>query len=109
MLENEQLLSLTAAAALFPARRRGRKPSFGCIWRWCTRGIGGVRLECVRVGNCTCTSREAVGRFIQQLTAADARLHPAPAPMRTPRQRQREIAKADEALRAAGVLKEDRV
>ena len=34
------------------------------VWRWATRGVGGIRLETVKVGGRKLTSRQAIGRFI---------------------------------------------
>jgi hypothetical protein len=66
-----------------PARRRGRKPAVSTFFRWAAKGVGGVRLEVIRVGNTLCTSREAVARFCVALTEclpADAAPTPAARP-----------------------------
>lgn len=39
------------------------------VYRWCTRGIRGVRLEYVQVGGVRATSEAAVVRFFETLTA----------------------------------------
>ena len=42
----------------------GRRPDKTTLYRWCLRGVGGVRLEHVRLGNRILTSRQAITRFI---------------------------------------------
>lgn len=59
------LLTLAQAARTFPVR-----PSPSTLWRWRSRGIGGVRLETVMVGGRRYVSREALERFVGELTAA---------------------------------------
>lgn len=66
---DETLLSLAAAAAELPRRRRGKPTHVSTLHRWATRGLRGVRLEVLRVGGTTCTSREALQRFFTRLTA----------------------------------------
>ena len=70
-ITTEQVLTLRDAAKLLPRRRRGRKPHFSTLWRWATRGLRGVRLETIRIGNCLCTSHEALQRFFDLLSAED--------------------------------------
>ena len=101
---SEELVSLTDAAKLLPKRRRGRKPSFCCLWRWSTRGCRGVVLESIRIGGTICTSVQALQRFFDALTAQDSGHGQAAPPIRTSRQRERAVAKADAHLRAEGVL-----
>ena len=59
------LLSLAQAARSLPGR-----PSPSTLWRWRSRGIGGVRLETVMIGGRRYVSREALERFVGELTAA---------------------------------------
>jgi hypothetical protein len=48
----------------------GRRPDKSSMTRWAHRGVGGVRLEAVRIGGATLvTSRQAVHRFIVARTA----------------------------------------
>jgi hypothetical protein len=35
---------------------RGRKLAFSTLFRWCTPGLHGVRLESIRIGGVLCTS-----------------------------------------------------
>lgn len=101
---SEELIALKDVPPLLPRRRRGRKPSFGCVWRWATRGCRGVRLETIRVGATLCTSKAALQRFCEALTAQDNSVNSPSPPIRTSRQRERQIAAADEHLRREGVL-----
>lgn len=34
------------------------------IWRWAQRGVGGIKLETVKIGGKKLTSRQALTRFI---------------------------------------------
>ena len=62
----EQLLDLREAAEWLP-RKHGTKPvHVSTLYRWSSKGSKGVRLETVRVGGRTCTSLEALSRFIQE-------------------------------------------
>ena len=45
--------------------------SISAAYRWCQRGLRGVKLETIRVGGALITSREAVQRFANQLTQLD--------------------------------------
>ena len=60
---NERLLSLTEVAALI-GRCTGKKPSLSTIWRWCTKGVRGVRLATCRIGNGHFVRRSDLNDFI---------------------------------------------
>jgi hypothetical protein len=66
---SETLISLADAAAELPRRRRGRKVHISCLYRWSTAGCRGVVLESIQVGATRCTSREALQRFFERLSA----------------------------------------
>ena len=66
---SEQIITLAQAAAELPRRRRGRKCHVSTIYRWTVAGCRGVKLEFVQVGATRCTSRAALGRFFDRLTA----------------------------------------
>lgn len=72
-LRNEEIVSLSQAAKLLPFRRAGRPTHASTLWRWATNGIRGVRLETIQVGGTRCTSRQALQRFCERLSAAGAR------------------------------------
>jgi hypothetical protein len=64
-LSEEGLISIDDAVALFPYRISRRS-----AFRWAKHGVGGVLLESTCVGVRRFTSREAVRRFIEAVTAA---------------------------------------
>lgn len=66
---SEALITLAEAAEGLPRRRRGRKTHISTLYRWATAGCRGVRLETVQVGATRCTSREALQRFFERLSA----------------------------------------
>lgn len=47
----------------------GQRPDKTTLYRWCLRGVGGVRLEHIRLGDRILTSRQAITRFIDARTA----------------------------------------
>ena len=69
-LTREHLLSFAEAVSYLPTIN-GRHHAPSTMYRWCRRGIGGVRLEYIRIGRNMATSREALDRFFLQLAAAD--------------------------------------
>jgi hypothetical protein len=71
--------------------------------RWHRVGVRGVLFEAVLVGGQLCSSKEAISRFIERVTAARSGTgKSAPQPTRTTRQRQRSSERADQALEAQG-------
>lgn len=107
-IDNETLLSLTEATKVLP-RVNGKRPAIATLWRWCRKGLRGVRLEYVRVGRSIATSREALNRFFNALAALDAspglpeNTPTIPALTPTPRARQRILDEADRILERAGI------
>lgn len=65
----EHLVSIARASAHLPPRSTGRAVHATTVYRWCTRGVGGVILESIAIGGCTYTSREAIQRFAERLTS----------------------------------------
>lgn len=98
-LTEENVISLTEAAKLFPRRRRGAKPHLSTLWRWATAGYRGAKLETIRVGATLCTSTEAVQRFITAMTTGK----PADSSAPSPKLRQRQIEAAEKRLASAGI------
>lgn len=72
MLDNEDLVVLTKAAAWIADRTGDRRPNISTLHRWATRGVRGVVLETVAVGHVRYTSIEAVQRFLEAKPAAPA-------------------------------------
>ena len=68
-IENETLISLAEAAAIVPCGRKGRTPDVKTVYSWTTNGCRGVVLESVQIGGRRGTSKEAVRRFIEAMTA----------------------------------------
>jgi hypothetical protein len=91
-ISSERLISLAEATKVLPGR-----PHLSCLHRWRLRGVAGIKLETVRVGGRRYTSDEALQRFIAAVTAAaDGKA----VPVRTPRQRVRDIERAERELAA---------
>ena len=69
-LLNETIVPLSAVP-----QRLANRPHSSTVWRWTCRGVGGVKLETVRIGHAVFTSEEAVTRFLCRInspTPADA-------------------------------------
>ncbi len=95
-LSEEVPITLREAARTLP----GGAVHVSTVHRWRLKGCRGVRLETFLRGGVRHTTREAIERFFATTTAAadgDA------TPVRTSRQRQREIAAAERELEAAGI------
>lgn len=63
----EELIPLTQAPEHLPWGRQGRPVHVSTVWRWVYRGVGGVKLESIKIGGTRYTSREALRRFLDQL------------------------------------------
>ncbi len=105
----ETAIPLTQAAVELPRRRGGRKTHVSTLYRWATGGCRGVVLETINVGATRCTSREAMQRFFEQLSAPNAagqadRTTPPPVhrSARSVAQRERDAVKAGQKLAARG-------
>lgn len=59
----EQLVPLHDVPKILPLRGNGKRIHISAVYRWAQRGVRGTRLEVVRVGGTTYTSREALQRF----------------------------------------------
>ena len=104
-LTQETLLTFAQAARLFPPARLGRPVNISTIWRWCMKGVrvpgvGVVRLEHIRIGGRTLTSREAISRFAARQTPATEDTTPR---LRTPGQRRRASERAERELDRIGI------
>jgi hypothetical protein len=65
MLNTESIVSLAEASDILP-----NKPSHTTLWRWCRKGLRGVKLEHRRCGRTIYTSIQALDRFTQALAVA---------------------------------------
>jgi hypothetical protein len=91
-LFSEKLISLPQAAKLFPCSQAGRTVHVGAVYRAAKRGHGGVRLETVRTPRLA-TSREAVARYFEALTARSMNPEP-PRPRHQERRRHEHVSAA---------------
>jgi hypothetical protein len=101
-VQDEQVISLREACGLLPRRRAGKKPAIETLYRWSLRGCRGIKLETVQVGGTRCTSREALQRFCDALTAA-AGTSTASVAQAVDCRRRAEIAAAERICNAAGI------
>lgn len=93
---NETPISLAKAARTLP----GGPVHISTLYRWQNKGVGGVRLRTFKRGGGRYTYPSWLEEFFAALTAvADG----APAPSRSPRQREREISTAERACEQAGI------
>jgi len=63
----EDVVSITQARDELQ-RLTTRRPDKATLARWIHRGVGGIRLEAVRIGSQLVTSRQALTRFITDRT-----------------------------------------
>lgn len=99
--QKEQLipLRLVPRLRLLPVKPGHRhRLNLSTVYRWSTRGVRGRVLETLQVGGTRCTSVEALTRFFGGLTAGAHSAIP-----RTPSRCDRELRRANESLRAAGI------
>ena len=66
-LQHETVLSLSEAIEHLPHRRGDRGVHVATLYRWCQRGLHGVKLETLQVGGTKCTSLAALQRFLSGL------------------------------------------
>jgi len=97
-LTTEQVVSLSEATKKLPRRRGGKRPHVATLYRWAVRGVRGIKLETLRVGGTLCTSLEALQRFCERCTDPSIATRPS-----TTKARERDIAKAERELEAAGI------
>lgn len=74
LVPGDKLESLTSILKndWFP-RPNGKPMSVATLSLWATRGVRGVVLETVSIGQCVCTSKDRVDRFFAALTEAKRR------------------------------------
>jgi len=89
---SETLIPLREVPRLLPCRPNGKTIHISAVYRWAQRGVRRVRLEVLRIGGTTYTTREALQRFAEHLTGCPDQ---AEIPVRpTTRTRQRQIDRA---------------
>ncbi len=102
----DNILSLSGAAKSIPAVD-GKHPNPSTVYRWIADGVGGVKLDSVRIGRRLCTSKEALQKFMDELSAA-------PAPKSKPRttatstrstkQREHDVQRVHDSLAKRGLV-----
>lgn len=90
--KTEELLTLSEAIKLPELKRNGRPINKATAWRWISAG----KLEVLKVGGVTLTSRESVNRMI-------AAANPGTVPTVSFRERQMQVGAAERRLAACGV------
>jgi hypothetical protein len=68
-LSQETRLSIIDAGRLIARLRGQSRPAAATAWRWCSRGLRGVRLEHYRIGGRIVTTEQAVRRFLARVQA----------------------------------------
>lgn len=108
-MEEKHFLTIGQAAQQSPGR-----PAASSVWRWCRKGVKTragevIKLAHLRVGGRVFVARDELFAFFRALADADAshfdrpKPQPRPAARRaSPARRQKEIARAENELRAAG-------
>ena len=91
-ISNENLIPLREVPRCLPLRPTGRRIHISAVYRWMARGFRGVRLESVKIGGTTYTSKEAMQRFADQLSTMGH--SPSVTPIATTLSRQKKIDQA---------------
>lgn len=99
-LKGEKLYTLEVACKMLPTER-GKTGHAGAsaLWRWITRGKGGVFLDALKMGAGWVTSEEALLRFGAEVSSGIVPTQDDPSEA----DRQRRHKAAGEQMRAAGV------
>ncbi len=93
-IANDDVFPVSEAPRHIPGR-----PSQATVWRWVLTGVGGIKLESILIGGRRNTSTASIQEFCDQRTAAADGDTP---PVRTLRQREREITAAERGCEHAG-------
>ena len=96
-ISRDKLLDFAAATRFLPP---GSRPSYTTWWRWCRRGVRGIKLETVLLGGRRYTSETAVKEFVAAMPTRDADRFP---PACSPQPRDHDRREEDE-LRKWGIL-----
>jgi hypothetical protein len=91
----ENLVSLRDVPRCIPPRPNGKRLHVSAVYRWTLRGLKGIRLETVKIGGTTYTSREAIQRFSDLLTGTAP---PQPSTRKATRTRERELERINAAV-----------
>jgi hypothetical protein len=92
---SRKFITLVQASKRLPGH-----PHLSTLHRWRTRGVNGIRLITKKVGHRRVVALSDLESFIEAVTAA---ADGTPAPVRTAKQRQRDIDRAERELARDGV------
>jgi len=67
-LTQEELVPIRNVPKHLPPRPTGKRVHISAVYRWLLRGIRGIRLESLKIGGTTYTSKEALQRFADRLS-----------------------------------------
>lgn len=67
---HETLVTLEEATHFLPKRTTGARISAWTLRRWAKEGLNHEQLEVVKLGRTLCTSKEAIERFVENVTEA---------------------------------------
>ena len=96
-IAQEDLVPIRDVPKHLPPRPTGKRVHISAVYRWTSRGLQGIRLESLKVGGTTYTSKEALQRFADRLSS------PTPSPDTTPAAtltRQKQIDRAAKQVEA---------
>jgi hypothetical protein len=96
-IDKENLVLLSEVPRILP-KRNGKAVHLSACYRWMKSGLSGVRLETVIVGGQRFTSREALNRFWQRVTAVRDGVPVEKAIIATPKPNAKQAAKELEAV-----------
>jgi hypothetical protein len=95
-IQTEDLVEIQKVPDVLP-KNGGRKIHLATVYRWLSRGLSGVRLETCCIGARRYTSREALQRFSETVTAVrDGTV------LNVPKVNRKRHEQADAELKAAG-------
>ena len=96
-LTQEELVPIRDVPKHLPPRPTGKRVHVSAVYRWLLRGIRGIRLESLKIGGTTYTSKEALQRFADQLSSPTHESSTTPATTLT---RKRQIDRAAKQVEA---------
>ena len=100
---SENVISFSEASKVLPKKPGTKGLNISTLHRWALRGLRSkdgnrVRLETIKVGGTTCTSKEALQRFFERLSGDETVVTP---PTITSRSRLRAIEAAEREMEEA--------
>jgi len=98
--DRDALITLAEATKLLPRKGAGKTTSLDTMYRWCQKGLRGVRLQSKLVGGRRCTTRRWLDTFIEERSNSTVVNRVAAPTVRTQVQRERAANEATRILRA---------